>query len=616
MKINNFVIIVIGIFAIFLLHTYPVFAQFTLDKTSGCAPLVVTATNTSGIPSVLYDFGQGNGLKPEATSQAYTKAGTYTIQQLVGGFMGTKTQTITVFANETPNFSIDFCSNNTITVKILSNAMPTYLIEYGDATQDIVNGLTSTSHQYTDNAPKTVTVSGFIKDVGTCGTASQTITPLAKPIAAVFSQVKVLPNNEIELSFQQNAANSYQIEEFNETTNLKKNYAIASNATNFKLTSRNLDTDSYIYRVNALDKCQNIGIQSAEAIGTINLQATAQGQQNTLTWDMPLYFGFVRYEIYRDNVLLETITSRNTQIYADKKITCNRVYNYRLELVLHGGKSRSISLSRSVTAVAASSPKMPQNPNVSVTNSSLELTWKYAVGDSAKMVIINKSIDGIAEKEIILPANTQKYIDSNVRPTDKSYCYTISYIDLCGNKSPKSNTVCNTLLKGTEDDKNVILTWQGVIPPNSKIFLEKFSEKDTSSIAITGGSYNDLKSAFKSPEVHYRLRIVTTEGVSYSNIFSVLLETEFEIPNAFSPNGDGLNDVFRPTSTRFLSSYKMTIFSQWGTVIFETTDSNKGWNGETESGVLAPTGVYAFQINYFSSIGRPTVKQGIVTLIK
>jgi hypothetical protein len=60
----------------------------------------------------------------------------------------------------------------------------------------------------------------------------------------------------------------------------------------------------------------------------------------------------------------------------------------------------------------------------------------------------------------------------------------------------------------------------------------------------------------------------------------------------------------------------MTIFSQWGTVIFETTDSNKGWNGETESGILAPTGVYAFQINYFSSIGRPTVKQGIVTLIK
>ena len=62
---------------------------------------------------------------------------------------------------------------------------------------------------------------------------------------------------------------------------------------------------------------------------------------------------------------------------------------------------------------------------------------------------------------------------------------------------------------------------------------------------------------------------------------------EIFIPNAFTPNGDGLNDVFRPYGKGYsLDGFEMLIFDRWGKMIFETSDIEKGWNGKID-GVLA-----------------------------
>jgi gliding motility-associated-like protein len=64
------------------------------------------------------------------------------------------------------------------------------------------------------------------------------------------------------------------------------------------------------------------------------------------------------------------------------------------------------------------------------------------------------------------------------------------------------------------------------------------------------------------------------------------------IPNAFTPNGDGLNDVFIP-STRNVSSYQMSILNRWGEMIFTTKNVQQGWDGKD-----APADVYTVLINY------------------
>jgi gliding motility-associated-like protein len=77
-----------------------------------------------------------------------------------------------------------------------------------------------------------------------------------------------------------------------------------------------------------------------------------------------------------------------------------------------------------------------------------------------------------------------------------------------------------------------------------------------------------------------------------------------------------LNDVFKPTTQKYLQNYTMTIFSQWGTILFESNSPDIGWDGNTINGSPAQSGTYIFQIKYNDSISRPTLKQGIVTLIR
>lgn len=73
-------------------------------------------------------------------------------------------------------------------------------------------------------------------------------------------------------------------------------------------------------------------------------------------------------------------------------------------------------------------------------------------------------------------------------------------------------------------------------------------------------------------------------------------DSEFYIPNAFTPNGDGDNDVFLPVSPN-VSDYKFEVFSRWGQLIYATTDPMQGWNGKA-MGIRAKEGVYVWQISY------------------
>jgi gliding motility-associated-like protein len=65
------------------------------------------------------------------------------------------------------------------------------------------------------------------------------------------------------------------------------------------------------------------------------------------------------------------------------------------------------------------------------------------------------------------------------------------------------------------------------------------------------------------------------------------------IPNAFSPNNDGINDYFKPYSDCELSDFNLKIFNRWGAILCESSDPLKGWDGKTK-GKLSDTGIYAW----------------------
>ena len=89
------------------------------------------------------------------------------------------------------------------------------------------------------------------------------------------------------------------------------------------------------------------------------------------------------------------------------------------------------------------------------------------------------------------------------------------------------------------------------------------------------------------------------------------------IPNAFTPNGDGLNDTFRITGLppENITRFNMQVFNRWGEVIFSTTDITEGWNGRL-NGELCPEGNYVWVIFYEDGSKITRTNKGVVALIR
>jgi len=84
------------------------------------------------------------------------------------------------------------------------------------------------------------------------------------------------------------------------------------------------------------------------------------------------------------------------------------------------------------------------------------------------------------------------------------------------------------------------------------------------------------------------------------------------LPNAFTPNGDGLNDEFIGVGLMdYLLDFRMEIFDRWGGLVFSSQDARRGWDGGN-----APAGVYVYRASYRVPRGERTEVQGEVVLVR
>jgi gliding motility-associated-like protein len=91
---------------------------------------------------------------------------------------------------------------------------------------------------------------------------------------------------------------------------------------------------------------------------------------------------------------------------------------------------------------------------------------------------------------------------------------------------------------------------------------------------------------------------------------------DFTAPNAFSPNGDGHNDVFTLQGLRTcVVEFKFIIYDRWGEKVFETTDITLGWDGTYKGNALDPA-VFIYYVSATLSNGTEIVKRGNISLIR
>jgi|GEM_PF-6839260 len=85
------------------------------------------------------------------------------------------------------------------------------------------------------------------------------------------------------------------------------------------------------------------------------------------------------------------------------------------------------------------------------------------------------------------------------------------------------------------------------------------------------------------------------------------------VPKAFSPNGDGMEDVLY-IKTNYITNYTFELFDRWGELIYKTKDANAGWNGRNKKDKLYDKGAYYYKFNYTDINKKPQLKTGYIDL--
>ena len=183
------------------------------------------------------------------------------------------------------------------------------------------------------------------------------------------------------------------------------------------------------------------------------------------------------------------------------------------------------------------------------------------------------------------------------------------------NVTPATQNATGTMIPA-ENNTSVIIsaTTEPSVPQNNSVLNEKSSEKaannnnnnnnKSTQAAESSNKSNNTPDGNESPTTPPH----TSENANPNSSL-------FSIPNAFTPNGDGLNDVFKPVTSADIQQYQLDIFAMSGQHIFTSRSLEYGWNGESQGGALN-SGNYIYVIKYKDSTGREHIDKGQLLLIR
>jgi gliding motility-associated-like protein len=131
-----------------------------------------------------------------------------------------------------------------------------------------------------------------------------------------------------------------------------------------------------------------------------------------------------------------------------------------------------------------------------------------------------------------------------------------------------------------------------------------------------GLSCTDCVYPIATPEVEtwYHLAVIDHNGCVTDDSVFVKPYYPVWVPNAFTPDNDGINDYFKAYGVN-IQGFHMMIFDRWGIKVFESYDIDEVWMGEFTSDYYVQNDVYNWVIE-FDSIDRRTTMSGHVTLLR
>ena len=185
-------------------------------------------------------------------------------------------------------------------------------------------------------------------------------------------------------------------------------------------------------------------------------------------------------------------------------------------------------------------------------------------------------------------------------------------------------TIHGTSAEGCSSDTSITLT---VYPGPQSGLTDSIPFCNLSSVTLDPGNCSFCSYTWSTGEQSNVITVlepgvfwvnISTPGCALTDTIIITECFEFDIPNAFSPNGDGWNDKFY-IKGYFVRDFELTIMNRWGKVVYQSLDQAEGWDG-SHQGQPCADGVYYYILTYSGKYGSQTtgrnIKQGGVTLMR
>lgn len=374
------------------------------------------------------------------------------------------------------------------------------------------------------------------------------------------------------------------------------------------------------YRLRTTDVCNRLNLSSV-TLCPVDLQATSINRQNRLTWTHAATSGVTGYEVRRNETELLATLPASAREYLDPAVTCGVTYRY--QVVALSGPARSESVVRPVTTVADQAATPPLLSATFNLDNAVEISPLTAPADTASRLLVRRTLDNAVTD---LPVTRRRPVLDQPGAVTPALvpCYTARLTDPCGNASAEGPSACPPVLAARAIDREenrVALSWSAPVGQGEgwryRLLLLDAEGREIGSSALNAPPFNGEAPTPPADRqvLRYRLAATSSTGQTvYSNVVLVARRFVVAIPTAFTPNGDGLNDVL-DIKGRFLQQFLFRLYDRNGVEVFRATERSQTWNGQVR-GVQAAPQVFSYQFEATDETGQRIVQRGTVTLLR
>jgi gliding motility-associated-like protein len=214
-------------------------------------------------------------------------------------------------------------------------------------------------------------------------------------------------------------------------------------------------------------------------------------------------------------------------------------------------------------------------------------------------------------------------VDNNTDVQKNVYCYRIKQVNDCGLENTDQNQSCSMLLKGTSNPFVHALQWNDFDYWRRGLDRYEIGRQDVDApekVVATSG----YKFAFYTDDRLntdyglYNYTIVASEiqtgYTSTSNTVELIQAPLLHVPNAFTPNGDGTNDTWKPVPA-FVKDFNLKVYDRWGQLVFETSDKKQYFDGRFKNQDVS-VDAFVYVITYTGWDGSTKTLKGNVTVLR